>query len=304
MKKILIPTDFSDCAGYALDTAVKLAEKFGSELHIYHRADIDPAFDESSTVSQQESMESYAMLQFIKKKYYKIREQYASSNLRIITTFSSGDLVKTVTDYISTENIDMVVMGSSGASGLKGMVMGSQTQKIVRNAYCPVLVVKHPVNTVIFKNIVFASDFSDLAKKPFEKLIEFARKFGSHIHLLNVAAYPKFTVNEEDLTRMKAFEKMCWALPCTVYGRGDVDLELGVTHFAKEVKADLVSIAHFGKEPIKRVFTGSLTENLVNHLETPVLTINANEVKSWKVIKDPEEDIPLKRAKVTSPQKR
>ncbi|MEZ4825210.1 MAG: universal stress protein [Bacteroidia bacterium] len=302
MRKILVPTDFSDCAGYALDTAVKLAEKFGSELHIYHRADIDPGFDENSP--QHDSVESFAMLQYIRKKYYKIREHYRSSNLRIITTFSAGDLVKTVTDYVNAEHIDMIVMGSSGATGLKEMVMGSQTQKIVRNAHCPVLVVKHPAETVVFKNIVFASDFSEQAKKPFEKLLEFARRYGAHIHLLNVAAYPKFTATENDLDRMKAFEKMCWTLPCTVHGRGDVDLEMGVTHFAREVHADLVSIAHFGKEPLKRVFTGSLTENLVNHLEIPVLTINAHDVKTWKEILDPHDDSSLKSMKVSSPQKR
>lgn len=304
MKKILVPTDFSDCAGYALNTAVRLAEKFGAELHIYHRANMDPGFDETAPNAQHDFTESFALLQYIRKKFYKIREQYRASNLRIITTFSAGDLVKTVTDYVNAENIDMIVMGSSGATGLKEMVMGSQTQKIVRNVHCPVLVVKHSAENINFKNIVFASDFSEMAKKPFEKLIEFARKFNARIHLLNVAAYPKFTVSDEDYTRMKAFERMCWALPCTIYGRGDLDLELGVTHFAKEVNADLVSLAHFGKEPMKRVFTGSLTENLVNHLEISILTINAHQVKTWKEVRDPEDEIPLKHVKVTNPQKR
>lgn len=299
MKRILVPTDFSDCAGYALDTAVKVSQKYGAELHVYHRANLNPEFDESSPKAQYEYTESFAMLQYIKKQFALIRKKYGDMVPRIITTYSTGDFVKTVSDYVDAEEIDLIVMGSSGASGFKELVMGSQTQKVVRYAHCPVLVVKHPLENMVFKNIVFASDFSEMAKKPFAKLIEFARKFGSHVHMLNVAAYPRFTITDQDYERMKEFEKLSWNVPCTIHGRGDLDLELGVTHFATETQADLVSIAHFGKEPLKRIFTGSLTENLVNHLEIPVLTINTRELKTWKEIKDPADEPPLSWSKVT-----
>lgn len=290
MKKILVPTDFSAPANHALDLAMEIAPKLHAEVHIVHRLYVYPGWEKLSPIARKAFPESETNLNELKRKYKEIRDKYSNKSVRIVTTYGTGDIVPLVSNYIDAEEIYMIIMGSSGAGGLKEFMFGSNAQKIVRHAHCPVLVVKHPVEKFDFKNLVFASDFNKKAEEPFKRLLDFGQHFGAHIHLLNIAAYPKFEVTEEDLKRMKVFEKLCWMLPCTSHGMGDIDIELGITHFAKSTKADMVTIAHYGKDPLMRVFTGSVTESLVNHLEMPVMTVNTKDLKTWKVVHEEEED--------------
>ncbi|MCB0850976.1 MAG: universal stress protein [Bacteroidetes bacterium] len=286
MKKILVPTDFSDCAGYALDAAVKIADKVGAELHLLHKIKLDDEYDEKDPKSRLDYPESFARLATMKKRFSEIRKQYENTRVRIKTFYDTGNLIKTISSYVDEEEVDLIVMGSSGADGWKEWILGSQTQKVVRYAHCPVLVVKHQWETINLSSVVFASDFTENAIKPFERLLDFVKPFKSHIHLLNITAYPKLEVSDADIERMKKFEKMCWMLPCTLHTYKDLDRELGVTHFAKETQANLVAISHYGKDALKRLFLGSLAEDLINHLTIPVITLNTKELKTWKEVKN------------------
>jgi nucleotide-binding universal stress UspA family protein len=290
MNKILVPTDFSVPADYALDVAMHIAPKLHAEVHIIHRLYVYPGWEKLSPVARKAFPESEANLNELKEKYKALRKKYEDQSVRIVTTYGTGDIVPLISNYIDAEKIYMIIMGSSGAGGLKEFMFGSNAQKIVRHAHCPVMVVKHPVEKPEFKTLVFASDFDKKAEEPFKRLLDFGRHFGSHIHLLNIAAYPKFDVTEEDLKRMKEFEKLSWMLPCTSHGMGDIDIELGITHFANKTKADMVTIAHYGKEPLMRVFTGSVTESLVNHLELPVMTVNTKDLRTWKIVHEEDDD--------------
>ncbi|MEO0473674.1 MAG: universal stress protein [Bacteroidota bacterium] len=191
--------------------------------------------------------------------------------------------------YIDHEGVQMIIMGSNGASGWQETFFGSNAQKVIRFAHCPVLVIKHAItkHPVSFRNIVFASDFEDQAIDAFDRLVEFGRHFGSRIHLLHVASYPEFDVSEEALMRMDRFVERC-RLPVFKHGRGDINIEKGIEHFAIDNKADLVAVAHYGHQPFERMFNGSVSESLVNHLELPVLVLNTEEnVPNWQEFVDP-----------------
>lgn len=287
LKKILVPTDFSDCAYYASDLAVKMAAQLGGvEVHFYTRVHVPAQWAELAEGGNLRRPETILEFEEMKKNFALLRKRYEDNKSRIITSYSQGDVVEVVSNYINKEEIDLVLMGSSGADGMKEWLIGTNSQRIVRHAHCPVLVIKHPIEPTSFRNIIFASDFKEEARVPFERLIDFAKPFGAHIHLLNIAAYPKFELAEEDKVRMQSFERMCWSLPCTVHGSGDINIELGIKHFAKEMQADMIAIANYGEPLLKRIFRGSISESLVNHFEIPILTLNTKEQKTWVVLSD------------------
>ncbi len=281
MKKILVPTDFSDCAMNAADVAMEIARKTSSEVHFYTRVHVHPLWDQLSEKEKMDFPESMARIQETRKSFRNLKDRYRGIPVRIVTSYSHGDLIDVVSRYIEEEGVYLIVMGSRGADGMREYLFGSNAQKIVRHAHKPVMVVKdNPINTD-FKSIVFASDFREEAKKPFEELIEFARHFGSHIHLVNIATYPGFKITSSVREKMEEFEELCWALPCYIHESGDLDIEAGIERFAENNSADMVAVAHFGKKPLKRIFTGSVTEALVNHLEIPVLTLNHPELEPF-----------------------
>ncbi|MDP5171900.1 MAG: universal stress protein [Bacteroidia bacterium] len=284
MKKILVPTDFSDCALYAADAAISIARKTSAEVHFYTRVHVHPLWDQLSEKEKMDFPESFARIQETRKQFQELRERYRGVPVRIVTSYSHGDLIDVVSRYIESEDIYLIVMGSSGADGMKEYLFGSNAQKIVRHAQRPVMVVKHPLVKDEFKNIIFASDFSEEANIPFQQLIQFGRHFGSHIHLVSIATSPSFGETREVRKKMEAFEEQCWALPCFIHEVGDYNIEMGISSLANKLNADLVTVAHFGKSLVKRIFTGSLTESLVNHLEIPILTLNYPELEPWHML--------------------
>ena len=282
MKKILVPTDFSDCATYAADVAVELAETLMAEVHFYTRVEVHPLWDQLSEKAKMDFPESFNRIYEVKLKFQELRNRYQDRKVRLVTSYSHGDLVGVVSRYIDKEDIYLIVMGSSGADGVKEFFFGSNAQKIVKHAHAPVMVIKHPPQTLAFKQIVFASDFREGAKRSFQQLLDFAQAFDPHIHLLRIEAPVPFGRSDlKEKGNMDAFVDMCWRFPCTKHEFGDVSIELGITHFAEDTQADLIAVSHYGKPKTQRMLTGSITEALVNHLELPILTMNTRELNAW-----------------------
>jgi nucleotide-binding universal stress UspA family protein len=194
MKKILVPTDFSECAQYAADVAIDIAARLDAEVLFYTRVDVHPLWDQIEERSRRDFPESFARIQEAKVKFQALRQQYEDCQVKISFVYSHGDLVQNIIETIDQGQIYMIIMGSRGADGHGPQLFGSNTQKVVKHAHCPVMVVKQPVPDIRFEHIVFASDFRPEAKQPFSRLIEFARHFGATLHLLNLDADRKSVV--------------------------------------------------------------------------------------------------------------
>jgi len=277
MKYILVPTDFSDCASFASDLAVQIASKTSHGVHFFTRLYIHPLWHELTDEARKDYPESRERIKEAEESFKALKDQYRLSGVPIETSFHAGDIIQNVLRLLDEQDIDLIVMGSSGADGLKEILFGSNAQKLVKYVPRPVVVVKHPLDDEQreLKNIIFASDYRESAKKPFEELIEFATAFGSHIHLLHVDMSAPYLDREDTfIERMQDFEKLAWKLPTTIHEVGDIGLEEGITHFAHEIRADMVAVARFGKSPLQRIMTGSVTEALVNHLDIPIMVIN------------------------------
>ena len=180
MKNILVPTDFSDCANYAVETAVELAKKSNAAIHFLTVYDL---------------LSNQALEQKKKFALAQLGANYLNKGITIHTSYVKGKFVKSINDYAKGNDIDLIVMGSHGASGLNEIMIGSNTQKVVRNIHFPVLVVKQEVENIDFKNIVFASDFSLKEQVVFERFLEFIKQFSNpHIHLVavNTASFIAF----------------------------------------------------------------------------------------------------------------
>ena len=280
MKYVLVPTDFSDCATFASDIAIEIAGKSGASVHFFTRLHIHPLWKALPPDQQKDYPESLEKIAQAHKEFEQLKDRYPLAGFPIKTSFDGGDILTNVYKIHQFENIPLIVMGSSGATGLKEVLFGSNAQKIVKYVPCPIMVVKHPVEGVHkeFKQIIFASDFRDSAVEPFEKLLEFAVNFGAHIHLLHVdMSDPGSSPNPHFVSRMKQFEERCYKLPCTLHERGDVGIEEGIRHFAQDIHADMVALAHYGKSKWERLLQGSIAESLVNHLEIPVIVLNTRE---------------------------
>jgi nucleotide-binding universal stress UspA family protein len=133
LKKILAPTDFSDLSARGVRYACQLAKEVGAELIILNVV----LLDETNVVDKREMERHKKRLdEFIAENIAG-----AGADLKIRNVVDAGQPFGAIIDWAEKERIDLIVMSSHGRSGLSRMLIGSVTDKILRGASCPVLVV-------------------------------------------------------------------------------------------------------------------------------------------------------------------
>lgn len=167
-----------------------------------------------------------------------------------------------------------MVMGSKGASGLDEFLIGSNTEKVVRTAECPVLTVKQRIQHFDAKEIVLASNFKKEMRYAVERFKAFQELFGARIHLLYVNTPGAFESTGELRKRLEDAAQRYGLQNYSINIYNDVIEEDGILHFANEIRADLIMMATHGRTGLAHLLSGSIAEDLVNHTNIPVLTFH------------------------------
>lgn len=274
MKTILVPVDFSKPSENALKVAAQLANKNNAKIIVLHVVELAESLfgTDQFNVDNQEVM---FFMKMAKKRFSKFLEKPFLNNVNIEDQVEIGPTSYMITKTIKENNIDFVVMGSVGASGLKEVLIGSNTEKIVRNSSVPVLVVKKEMENFNIKQVLFASNFELENLKSFRKAKEFSNQFEAKMKLLYVnLPGNQFYSTEEIREQMRVFLNKA-EVPYTtddVMIYNDYTIELGVLNAAKEAKADLIAMPTHGRRGLSHFFNGSVGEDVVNHSTLPVIT--------------------------------
>ncbi|WP_452230936.1 universal stress protein [Lacinutrix sp. MEBiC02404] len=273
MKKILVPTDFSEQANYALEVAAQLARKNNGEIYLLHMLDLPlnqiPELGGDTVDNIPEAMF------FMKLAHNKFEEILSQDFLKGITIHETVDFHQTFEGIKNTckeHRVDMIIMGSHGASGLKEMFIGSNTEKVVRTSDVPVLVIKNEHENFTINDFVFASDFKNDSKETYKQATELAQAFHSKIHLLFVNTPSRFTTTATANARILDFIKDSDFSNYEINIFNDESVEKGILNFSHIIGADLIGISTHGRQGIAHFFNGSISEDLVNHAKRPVIT--------------------------------
>lgn len=270
MKTILVPTDFSDYALFALKAASCIARKVNAKIILAHVYNLPS-----------DGIEMYHYID----QYYKEIKTSATKKLNelALKKFLKGITVEKLilTDILMWEivtldrfkNVDLIVLGSHGKSGFNRVFIGSNTEKIVRLAGAPVLTIKNEPEDFEVKHMVFASDFNDESYYAFEKIKSFADIYDSHIDLLKVITPREFETTRQSAKLMNDFVFKFNLKKYSVNIYNDYNIEQGIIDFSDETNADLVALETHGRTGIAHLILGSLTESLVKHESRPVLSI-------------------------------
>lgn len=271
MRKILVPTDFSKHAEYALNVAVQIAKKHDSEIVVLHMLELPTSGNDLINTSND-------IPELMLFKNAAVNRLNTIMNSELMQGVKASRIIQFemafdgILNHIKTENVDLIVMGSHGARGAQEMFIGSNAEKVVRNSDVPVLVIKKEEPNFDASTIVFASDFADEIKKPFANLVNFANNFDAHIHLVNIN-----TPNNFKSTRVakKIMDEFVADFPMknfTAHIYNDINVEKGILNFAKDLNADVIAMSTHGRKGLAHFFNGSISEDLVNHAKRPVIT--------------------------------
>lgn len=270
MKSILVPTDFSEQAENALRVAVKLAKKHNSEIFVLHSMEMPLHL--ASSADNGSLPESLFFIKLAEKHFAELQKKPYLEGVALNEAIGHNEIYEDIQEAVKKNNIDLIVMGSTGASGFKEMFVGSNTEKVVRTSKIPVLVIKNNHADFKITDFVFATDFSEECRSPFNEAQKFAKFVGAKMHLLFVNTPSDFRTNIQAMEIMNKFVKGMGVENYTLNVYNDSSVEKGILNFAKEINAQLIGMSTHGRKGISHFFNGSISEDMVNHANMPVIT--------------------------------
>ena len=271
MKKILVPTDFSNEAENALKVAAQLAKKHDSEIFLTHLLEL-PLGQVDALSNYSELPEAVFFMKLAHKKFEDVLSRDYLKDVTVHETVDFNNSFSSISETVKEKDIDFIIMGSHGASGLKEMFIGSNTEKVVRSSDVPVLVIKNEHQDFDIKDIVFASDFKNDNKETYKQASDLANAFNAKLHLLMVNTANNFSTTEKANARIMDFINGYEFNNYTVNIYNDENVEKGILNFSHSINADLIGISTHGRQGIAHFFNGSISEDLVNHAKRPVIT--------------------------------
>ena len=192
MKKILVPTDFSKPATIAAEVAADIARRSGGEITLLHV--IEEATEGSINIEGEASyggdwedkIFTAKLIEKAKKQMEKFATDARFNGLKVRQKLRIGTPFHGMNSIIVENKVDLVVMGTSGRSALEQMIIGSNTEKVVRHSNCPVLTVHNKPASKEFKNIVYATSM-DKDEEIFSRIVRRTQQvYDSTIHLVRI----------------------------------------------------------------------------------------------------------------------
>ncbi len=273
MKRILVPIDFSKEAENAARVAAHIARKTGSEIYLVHMLElpvttVDPA--EMNAISSEPQIIYFMKLAH--EKFEKFISLPFFKGLKVVESVQFQHAFSGIIAESEKNNIDLIVMGSQGASGLQEMFIGSNTEKVVRRSKIPVLVIKKEVDKFEINDMIFASDFNKESKTTFQRVVDFANLFDAKLHLLYINTIHNFNTTKNIEKRIAEFMDDFDFSNYTTMIYNDISIEKGILSYARDIDADLIALNTHGRSGLSQLFNGSIGQELANHALRPVIT--------------------------------
>lgn len=282
LKKILVPVDFSETGMLALEHAsfmARLAKADMLLLHVlpiqeYHFEIPEPIMrienhDEVNRVVEQKLEE---LVQYVRNNYGCVAQSLSAR----------GKVANEIMEVAKEQKVDLIVMGTHGASGFEEFFLGSNAHKVVTVAPCPVITVQTHAKKLGFGNIVLPIDRTSHSREKVAFATKMAELFASKIHILGLLESTGEDHEHEKLQIVldqvqHAVEKT--GLPFvrkTVKGK---NLAQEALKYGDDVSADLIVIMTEHESEMTGIFLGPRAKQIVNHSRIPVLSIKPHEGK-------------------------
>lgn len=273
MKRILVPTDFSECANQATEVAAKIARETGARIYLMHIINM-PSYDSNSGIGNSHDVaEGLFYMKLAKKKFGELLEMPMMAEVNVVELIQYNSVYESISVQAKENEIDLVVMGSHGVSGSQEFFVGSNTERVVRTCELPVLTIKKKHENFSIKDIVFASNFYEESLSVFEHIRKFAEIFKSRIHLLKVITPQHFETTHFSIKLMEGFAAATKIEDYTINIYNDERIEDGIHHFSEDIGAELIAMETHGRSGIQHLLWGSITEGVANHATIPVLSV-------------------------------
>jgi nucleotide-binding universal stress UspA family protein len=298
-RTFLVPVDFSDHSGAAVDLAIQLARRARGTIHLFHAYEIPLGTIPPYGVSVPHSLiveARDAAARRLEKAAQKVKAAQVGCERHLVHAMPSEGIAEAARRL----PVDLVVMGTRGLTGFKHALLGSVAERTVRAAPCPVLTLRAPgapappggAVVAVFRRILVPLDFSKHSDRALDMAIELAREHGAEVHLVHAYELPAAVtmaygiaipqavwdgVQEAATARLAAGRKKVESagLKATTH-LATAPAADAIVAAAESQKADLIVMGTRGLTGLKHVLLGSTAERTIRTAQCPVLTVKGD----------------------------
>ena len=268
--KFLIPTDFSQLSKIAIQYAIGLSKDFELDLVLLHIINTNtPAMARIGSQKLEEAIKTSSEREM--NELLNTLKKESSHNLNISAKIIFGaSIAKAVEAFALKHNIDMICIGTKGATGLKKIIFGSNAAGIIANSSIPVITVPEYAKYNGISNIVYSSDLENLEEE-LKLIIPFAKLMNTWISILHITnEYEGFNENlqrEENRLRTLFSHKKIK----TKELKNDSVIK-GINQYVADIDADMVAMFTRRASLFEKLFNKSVTKKAAFQTKTPLLT--------------------------------
>lgn len=276
MKQILFPTDFSEAANTAFIYALRFADSFDAELVILHVYDLPIVETPTLPESTKEIFDIVEMNQFESfreelPELHKMAERRNLGHVKMRNILLYGDLVYNINKVCIEEKIDLIVMGTKGATGLKETFLGSSTASVIANTKVPVLGIPAEAEYHPIKNIAFTTQYKDKDNDALAKTLDIARKFKASVLCLYIKNPDDPADIDERINEWKIFYR---DENIDFFNIAGDHIEQTILDFAENQKVGLLVMRTHKRGFFESLFHRSLTKKMAYHTKIPLLVFH------------------------------
>lgn len=281
MKKILVPCDFSTPAINALRFAIDIAKTSGGEVQLLYVIELPIMYDSIvMPVLYFEEAFFKDMKVATEARFMRLSAKFKKDGVKLSFKVQFGSTTTGILEYVKKKGIDLIVMGSHGASGLKEVVIGSNTEKIVRTSTVPVLVVKDfykgRVKSIVFPVMLSLKDQEALVMKV--KAIQFF--FKARLHLVWINTPGNFVTDSITRNQLEAFANRYMLSDYSIDIFNHTSVEEGILLYTEMVKGNMIALGTHGRKGLGHLLLASVAEDVVNHSKALIWTSLIKEKKT------------------------
>lgn len=282
MKKILVPTDFSPTAELGLKLAVEIAKRCQATISLvnFTKHPYGPTFsatgDLQTRIDPEEEFMTIEYLKNAKEKLDELVVKHADPNYTMEVSIFDNEFKHGIDEYLKNEQIDLIVMGTSGEENAQEIFTGNHTEQAIRISACPVLSVRDGFNVELFKTMVVGVMVitDNKIADGLSTLRALADCFDSHVHLVHV----RDNATDPTLVLDQYFSQMAQIAGLKNYTvrilEATTDKAEGLSQYAHSVNAGVIAVIKNSKEGIFRIFSNKLSKRLIKEEGGPVVTVN------------------------------
>lgn len=277
MKKLIIPVDFSDTSEAAVQFGLQIAKKFGYDVLLHHSVDLTGTYESMYMDAPQVQSFTDQVVKDMEVRLENLHRRCRQDGLNISKHITHGSLVRDIKEMVKEHGIDLIVMGTKGSTGLKEFFVGSNTEKVVRMVDCPVISVPKPTDINEIRKIMVPVDLEEIRPSFLFQISLFQQLFSASVEFAWVKT-PHDVENLELLT--EEFNRLLsdYEIASSSFTIiRDVFPQDGILSHAQKSEADMLAMATHSRRGLAHWFSGSMTEDVMNHIKVPLWSLKIND---------------------------